>query len=209
MSIGGNRTNQVFINCPFDEEYKSLLRPLLFTVIYLGFQPQIASAYLNSANNRIDKICDLIRTSNYSIHDLSRCISSKQNEYFRMNMPFEFGIDYGNYFFIDKTKKMLVLENDRYDYQKALSDISGVDVKSHDNEPERIVKCVRNWMIEARILEKAASPTQIWYRFNDFTLDFYTERRMHGFTDDDLNDTPTPEYIAAITNWIKNNPRNI
>jgi len=26
----------VFINCPFDKEYFPLLRPLLFTIIYLG-----------------------------------------------------------------------------------------------------------------------------------------------------------------------------
>ncbi len=25
----------VFINCPFDDEYRSLLRPLLFTIIYV------------------------------------------------------------------------------------------------------------------------------------------------------------------------------
>ncbi|MEN6435935.1 MAG: hypothetical protein ABFD14_13760 [Anaerolineaceae bacterium] len=208
MSAGGKSTNQVFINCPFDEKYKSLLRPLLFTVCYLGFQPQIASGFLNSANNRIDKICDLIRSSKYSIHDLSKCISSKQDEYFRMNMPFEFGIDYGDYFFIDRNKKMLVLEGKRYDYQKALSDISGVDVKSHNNEPEGIVKCIRNWIIEARILDKADSPTQIWYRFNDFASDFYTERKSQGFSDDDLNDMPTPEYIVSIEDWIIKNVKS-
>ncbi len=28
----------VFVNCPFDDEYLPLLRPLLFTIIYLGFR---------------------------------------------------------------------------------------------------------------------------------------------------------------------------
>ena len=32
----------VFINCPFDEEYYPLLCPLLFTVLRLGFNPRIA-----------------------------------------------------------------------------------------------------------------------------------------------------------------------
>jgi len=32
----------VFINCPFDDGYMPLLRPLLFTVYCLGFQPRIA-----------------------------------------------------------------------------------------------------------------------------------------------------------------------
>ena len=29
----------VFINCPFDSAYNSLLRPLLFTIIYFGLAP--------------------------------------------------------------------------------------------------------------------------------------------------------------------------
>ncbi len=28
----------VFVNCPFDTQYVPLLRPLLFTIIYLGFK---------------------------------------------------------------------------------------------------------------------------------------------------------------------------
>lgn len=31
----------VFINCPFDREYQTLLRPVLFTVLSLGFVPRI------------------------------------------------------------------------------------------------------------------------------------------------------------------------
>lgn len=49
----------VFINCPFDEDYKSLLRPLLFTIIYLGHNPRISSERSDSAENRTDKICEL------------------------------------------------------------------------------------------------------------------------------------------------------
>lgn len=29
----------VFINCPFDEAYHQLLRPLLFTIVFLGYTP--------------------------------------------------------------------------------------------------------------------------------------------------------------------------
>ena len=32
----------VFINCPFDRSHVALLRPLLFTVVYVGFRPRIA-----------------------------------------------------------------------------------------------------------------------------------------------------------------------
>ena len=32
----------VFVNCPFDRDFYPLLRPLLFTIIYLGLKPRIA-----------------------------------------------------------------------------------------------------------------------------------------------------------------------
>ena len=31
----------VFVNCPFDPQYLPLLRPLLFTIIYLGLKPRL------------------------------------------------------------------------------------------------------------------------------------------------------------------------
>src|SRR5215467_13214022 len=120
----------VFINCPFDPEYLSLLRPLLFTIIYLRFNPKIALESSDSGEIRVNKICELIRCSRYSIHDLSRLQSRKKNEFYRMNMPFELGIEYGcRYFASDHlgTKRCLILERARHDYIKALSDLSGVD----------------------------------------------------------------------------------
>ena len=61
----------VFINCPFDREYQTLLRPVLFTVLSLGFAPRIATERSDSAESRIGKICEIIRESQFSIHDLS------------------------------------------------------------------------------------------------------------------------------------------
>src|SRR5882724_4288589 len=62
----------VFINCPFDRDYYSLLRPLLFTITYLGFNPRIALESSDSGEMRIEKICTLIKGSKYSVHDLRR-----------------------------------------------------------------------------------------------------------------------------------------
>ena len=45
----------VFVNCPFDEEYLPLLRPLVFTIIYLGLEPRIALERLDSGKARIEK----------------------------------------------------------------------------------------------------------------------------------------------------------
>ena len=80
--VNQNFDRNVFINCPLDEEYFSLLRPLLFTIIYLGYNPRIALERSDSGEIRINKICELIQASQYSIHDLSRLKSAQTGEFF-------------------------------------------------------------------------------------------------------------------------------
>jgi len=197
----------VFINCPFDDDYTPLLQPLLFTIICLGFNPRIATERSDSGEQRIDKICELIELSKYSIHDLSRLQSKKKKEYYRLNMPFELGIDYGCRKFASnhyKDKKFLILEKDRFNYAKALSDFSGVDIKNHDNDSIKIVRAVRNWL--AQFAEEAAeAPAVLWERFNFFMVDFFEERTDQGFSEDDIYALPTAEFIKNIRNWLRKN----
>lgn len=195
----------VFINCPFDESYYPLLRPLLFTIIYLGFTPRIALERSDSGENRIDKISDLLASSKYSIHDLSRLKARHAKEFYRMNMPFELGLDYGARRFGSAqmgSKRFLILERERYDFMKALSDLSGVDIKNHKNEPDEVVRAVRDWFVETVRVRGVDSPTSIWYKFTDFTSDFYDARTADGFEDKDLNMMPVPEYMGFMHDWI-------
>lgn len=202
--------NNVFINCPFDTEYYSLLRPLLFTVIYLGFTPRIALEISDSGETRIEKICELIRSSQYSIHDLSRLKATRMGEFYRLNMPFELGVDYGARRLSSsrlRTKRFLILEARAYDYQRALSDISGLDIKPHGNDPIKMVQAIRNWFVGTVGLRNIDGPTVMWYRFNDFTSDFNAKRRAEGFSKDDLNMMPIPEYVRFIKSWIRSNSK--
>jgi hypothetical protein len=201
----------VFINCPFDQEYLSLLRPLLFTILYVGFNPKIGLESSDSGETRINKICELIRASRYSIHDLSRLQSSRRNEFYRMNMPFELGIEYGcRHFASDhlRRKRCLILEKSRHDYIKALSDLSGVDIKSHQNKPEKLIAAVRSWFIETVGLRNIESPTVMWYQFTDFTSDFYERRKSQGFSDEDIEEMPVPEYMHFIQEWLRRQTQN-
>jgi hypothetical protein len=196
----------VFINCPFDGEYRSLLDPLLFVIVSLGFNPKIALERTDSGEQRIDKVCSLIRASKYSIHDLSRLQAQGKGEFYRMNMPFELGVEYGcRYFSRGRLgqKRCLILEKERFDYMKALSDLSGVDIKSHNNDPAEIVRKVRNWFVETVGLRKVASPSSIWFRFNKFASVFYNERLQEGFSEEDLSTMPIPELIDYIRHWVR------
>lgn len=197
----------VFINCPFDEDYYiPLLRPLLFTIISLGYNPRIAAESFDSGEVRIQKISNLIKNSKFSIHDLSRIQSREKDEIFRLNMAFELGIDIGCRLFIngeEKSKKALVLETELYRIKRALSDLSGSDIKHHNNEPEKLVRAVRNWFVENG-LKRVASATSIWENFNEFMADFYQKRKGEGYKDKDLTMMPIPEFIDFIKEWIKN-----
>lgn len=193
----------VFINCPFDEKYYPLLRPLLFTIVYLEFTPKIALERSDSGESRITKICQLIKDSKYSIHDLSR-LKPSLKEYSRQNMPFELGLDIGCRHFSDNhlsSKKCLVLEKEKFRYMKALSDMSGSDIKSHNDDPLKLVEQVRNWFVETVGLKRISSPSVIWYKFNDFMSDFYDKRHAEGFTNEELDMMPIPEYIDYIKEW--------
>lgn len=50
---------------PFDREYLTLLKPLLFTVVDFGLKPRIASERSDSGEERIKKIKELIRESSF------------------------------------------------------------------------------------------------------------------------------------------------
>jgi len=202
--VAGYESN-VFINCPFDKEYYALLRPLLFTIIYLGYNPRIASERSDSAENRVDKVCELIRDSKYSIHDLSRLKASRAKEYYRLNMPFELGVEYGARLFgasFMNRKKCLILERRRYDFKRALSDLSGVDIKSHKNKPDEVVRAVRDWFVETVGLRGVKTATVIWYLFNDFTSAFYEAMVAEGSPEKDIDEMPLPEYPDYIRDWV-------
>jgi len=122
-----------------------------------------------------------------------------------MNMPFELGVDYGCRLVGRKplkAKRFLVLEKDPHEFKKALSDLSGVDIKSHGNEPENLVRAVRDWFVETAGVKGAKSPLALWYAFTDFASDFYDSRMASGYSGDDLNMMPVPEYIDAIRDWL-------
>lgn len=198
----------IFINCPFDEEYYAILRPLLFTIIFHGYTPRIALECSDSGQPRLTKIQNLIMQSKFSIHDLSRLQAGKKNEFYRLNMPFELGIDFGCRTFSSEShseKRFLILEKENFRYMKALSDINGFDIKSHKNNPQELIKSIRNWFVETVNIRDAKSPTMIWYSFNDFWAFLYDTKTSEGFTNSEIDFMPIPEMIENMREWISNN----
>ena len=196
----------VFINCPFDEDYRELLISAIFTVMYLGLTPRLSLESIDSGESRIHKILELIKQSKYGIHDLSRMVSKDKDEHFRMNMPFELGIDYGCQKLVKgkwETKKILVLEKEKYRYQAALSDLSGSDIRHHNNEAIKLVKVVRDWFI-TELFNKGRSHKKIWYQYNDFMADLETALIEQGYEQEDFEEVPIPEIMTYMNEWLEN-----
>ena len=197
----------VFVNCPFDASFYTILRPLLFTITYLGLTPRIALERLDSGEARIAKIIQLIRESKYAIHDLSRIAAKRAGEYYRLNMPFELGIDVGCRIFKEgewAKKKCLILVAERFKYQAAISDLSGSDVAVHQNEAEEVVLEVRNWLNSTCGLT-ADGPSRIWGAFNDFMGDNYDELTRRGFSKRDIERLPVAELMRSMKEWVREN----
>ena len=196
--------NSIFINCPFDEDYAGILQAILFCVVCLGFHPRIASERSDSGEQRLAKIKALIEASKYSIHDLSRCQATEPGELFRLNMPFELGIDYGcRAYFGDgrSEKRILILEQKPFRYQTAISDLAGCDIKAHDNSYSKAIRKVRNWIVSETGVDAPGANRINGYYF-DFQMWHYERQLANGFSEDDIQDYPTRELLASMQDWI-------
>lgn len=166
--------------------------------------PRLSSERIDSGELRLDKIVELIRRSRYSIHDLSRVQAAQAGELARLNMPFELGIDYGfSQAGADnlRTKRLLVIAEDQYKYQEALSDIAGWDIRSHDANYERAIRQVRSWLAACGLTNKSSS--KILGGYIDFQEWDYERLLATGWTDSDIQERPTPELLRAMHEWIE------
>ena len=193
----------VFVNCPFDEDYDHILQAVLFCLVRFGLKPRIATERSDAGEPRIDKILDLIQSSRYSIHDLCRCQARDEGEYYRLNMPFELGLDFGCRRYGGGrlgTKVILVLEEQRYRYQAAISDLAGSDIEAHHGDYQLAIRKVRNWLAGMPDFEVIGA-ARVLADYEDFQEWYYQRRRKLGFSEDDIRDYSTAELLRAMIDW--------
>jgi hypothetical protein len=146
-------SRSVFLNCPFDDEYRPLFRAIVFTVVACGFFPRCALERLDGGEYRLDKIAGMIGECDWGIHDISRVEVDPKDPAPRFNMPLELGIHLGARLLGDgrhRRKKALILESAPHRYDKTLSDISGQDIAQHDNDPAQAIRAVREFFNDHR-----------------------------------------------------------
>ncbi len=196
-----NFADSIFINCPFDREYSPLFEALVFCISDCGFIPRCGLEEPDSGKVRVRRIHTLIKTSQYSIHDLSRV--ELTSDLPRFNMPFELGLDLGCRTFgrgALRRKRSLILDSDRYRYQRFLSDIAGQDIRPHANSPDKLITEVWNWLRGASTRDFVPGPRKIKERFARFSsvIPDYCDRM--GLDRDEIE---FRDYVTMVEEWLR------
>lgn len=193
----------VFINCPFDEDFKDMLYAIVFTVYRCGLKPRSALEEDNALNNRLVKIENLIAECRFGIHDISRTESN--NSLPRFNMPFELGIFFGAKKFGDsdqQNKVALILEREKYLYQQYISDLNGVDTKAHGGNPDIAIKIVRDWLRVSSKEKRLDGHVKIANDYKEFRKKLPVIAKDAGL---DINDLTFTDYCLMVEETLSFN----
>jgi hypothetical protein len=197
-SILGN----VFINCPFDSEYAPIFEAIVFSLMLCGFNAVSAKQRLDSAEVRIDKIVDLIAGSRFSVHDLSRTQPDAATGLPRFkSMPLELGVDIGcrRFSALHRDKTSLIFVAGPHEYQKFISDIAGQDPLDHQNDVDRAIKQLRDWLATESHqpqLPGARRIAPLFRRFRD-EMPSIADRLGH-----DVGQLAYVDFTEMISNWL-------
>jgi hypothetical protein len=178
---------------------------MIYVILKNGLSPRLSLEVSDSGQVRLEKITEIIKSCKYGIHDLSLVKSKKAKEFARMNMPFELGIDYGlrtSGIAPLNTKQFLILEATKYDYQKAVSDINGFDIKVHGNDTQKLFDCLYSWSSETLKINKQDPPLKLFDDFIEFNTSLFEEKAKQlgseKLATNYVEKVSIPEYIQEI-----------
>jgi hypothetical protein len=192
-------TRDVFINCPFDSEYKYFFWAIVFVVIRSGFRPRCALETDDSSENRFDKICNIIKECRYGIHDISRTELDESSKLPRFNMPLELGIFIAAKRFgarAHKVKRCIVLDRQKYRYQKFISDIAGQDIHSHETKLTILIEILATWLRNQSRDRKVPGGRIIASEFGSFRKKLPRICAARGLQPDELTFGDYAELVA-------------
>ncbi len=146
----------VFLNIPYDDEFRSLYVAYIVGLTNLGLVPHIASEIPGGAR-RLDRVLALIKSCRYSIHDLSRVeLSASPQGTPRFNMPLDLGMTIAWADLYPKRHTFFVFESEPYRIQRSTSDLNGTDAGIHQGTPGGVLSELRSafWRADAPTVPK-------------------------------------------------------
>lgn len=200
-----NYNDNVFINCPFDDGFAPLFRAFTFTVLDCGFIPRCSLELDDATEFRLESIIKIIRECRYGIHDISRIELDEKSKLPRFNMPFELGIFYSAKHYggvTHKNKRCIILERNKYRYQKYISDIAGIDITPHKNSEKVSILSIRNWLVTSSRRTTIPDGDEIHRRYKQFQRDL---KKACKNEDRDYNSMPFVEVTRNMSDWLSLN----
>jgi hypothetical protein len=198
--------DSVFLNVPFDRKYKRLFDSLVFVVHDCGFIARSALEVEDSGQARVEKILNIIEESKFGIHDISRAGIDRATKLARFNMPLELGFFLGAKRYgskQDREKRCLILDREKYRYRDFCSDISGQDIRAHNDQPRDAIRAVRDWLSSHRTSIQMPGGKVIFDRYEGFCAQIPAQAG-------DLKLEPTEltygDYTSLVVGWLKKNP---
>ena len=199
----------VFINCPFDPEYRPFLDALVFVIHDCGFVARSALELHDGGRPRFDTLIDIISGCKVGIHDISRMGLDRASGLPRFNMPFELGVFLGAKrlgWGKQKAKLCITLDREKLRYRDSLSDLAGLDIYTYDGgDPSTIIRAVRDPLVRARSgSELSPGPKHLaarYARFRERLPAICAEARLG------LDDLSFFDYANIVATWLESNPR--
>lgn len=154
----------VFINCPFDDDYRPVMDAIVFSTVCCGFLPRSALESGGVAIPRMERIARCVLSSRYSIHDLSRCKGEGDHNFARFNMPLELGIAMGRSLSAktaDEEHDWLLLVPKGHSYMQFASDLAGYDAKQYEVTAESVVPAVMSWLMTRSNASPGPTPKRV------------------------------------------------
>lgn len=191
----------VFINCPYDNQFKTMFRTMVFTVLKCKYTPRSAQELEDSSELRLTKIYQIIEECRYGIHDLTRV--ELDNGLPRFNMPFELGLffgakRYGNEEQADKS--CLIFERKKHSYEKFISDIKGQDIAAHELKPKELIRRIRDWLSSINKSQSIEGGTAMWNDYKCFKKWLPNKLHKEKLKDKELT---WGDYINLVYSWVE------
>jgi hypothetical protein len=197
----------VFVNCPFDKDYRPLFEAVVFAVHDCGHVARCALEVDDGSEVRIDKVARIIGDCRFGLHDISRTEPDSASGLPRFNMPFELGVFLGAKRFgraEQKQKSCLILDIEPYRFQKFLSDIAGQDIAAHAGNVQSAISCVRDWLSDAtqRSIRMPGGKT-VAERYAIFRRELPAMCETYSLRVEELTFN---DYVAQLEDWLAANP---
>jgi len=208
MKYARRYENSVFINCPFDAEYRPIFEALVFAVFDCGFIARCALEFGGSGEVRIDNLTTLVRECKFGIHDISRTEVSRDSGLPRFNMPLELGMFLGAMKLgtsKQRQKECLILDRERYRFQRFISDIAGQDIQAHDGDYRIAIRRVRDWLnvtLDPSVV-RIPGGTAMANRYDKYMMDLPA---LCEEVQLEPNELTFNDIVFLVSGWIQEHP---